>query len=266
MANEESKQPLSPGVRLLGVSAGASTDLYATLARMLDTTAAQQDGWGVAIHDRRGNRRFSDPRPDRDGSALARFLEGYAVRGRTAVGYADREQPHGRELWGRSWSFAHAGRLRAVKRWALDRHRPVGTGGGEHAFCWLLDRLHDRWAEAPRSTALAEFLRVLVSRLWIQGRFDMLLTDGQSLFCFAGGALSLAFRLGATVDGTPIATIASRPVDGDTDWTAIRPGTFITFRGGVDVPVGREARSHAWGYGWMERIDPDRGHGVTAPR
>jgi glutamine amidotransferase len=258
-------------VRLFGFSAASAVDFQTPIAEML-AAAGGRHGWGLSVHDGCGSRRFTDPTPDRDGSALAGFMRTYSVRGRTVLGYAsegggtDREQPYTRELWGRSWSFVHVGRLRSVKRWALDRHRPIGTSGGEHAFCWLLDRLHDRWAEAPRDTAVAAFLRVLTSRLWVQGRFDMMLTDGRSLFCFAGGTSPLAIQHGVTAGGTTVAAIASRPTESYADRTTMRSGTFVALRHGVEVPVHHEARSQAWSYGWMERTAAGHVNGIAASR
>jgi predicted glutamine amidotransferase len=73
-----------------------------------------------------------------------------------------------RELWGRSWSFAHNGQLRGIEKWPSGRFRP-----NEHAFCWLMDRLREPWQDAPPPRALYLCLADLCSTLAGCGEFNV---------------------------------------------------------------------------------------------
>lgn len=56
-----------------------------------------------------------------------------------------------RELRGRTWSLAHNGKLPGIKNREFLNDRPVGTPDSEHAFCWIMDQLRERWPKRPRS-------------------------------------------------------------------------------------------------------------------
>jgi hypothetical protein len=74
--------------------------------------------------------------------------------------------PFSRELWGRNWVFAHNGQLRGVKRLPLGHYRPIGTTDSEHAFCWLLGRIRERFPEPPRRpSGLWRCIRELAHRV-----------------------------------------------------------------------------------------------------
>ena len=52
--------------------------------------------------------------------------------------------PFSRELSGRSWVFAHNGKLPGLKEnsgFTLGRFQPIGETDSEHAFCYLLDQI-----------------------------------------------------------------------------------------------------------------------------
>jgi glutamine amidotransferase len=194
---------------------------------------------------------------------VAKFLRAYPIKSCVVVSHIRRANrgrvalenthPFGRELWGRPWSFAHNGQLRGVKRRPLSHYRPIGSTDSEHAFCWLLDRLRERWVNAPADRLLEKALGALCRDLAALGVFNMLLSDGRSLFCFCGTRLAWITRRSPfgpatlldedlTVDfaaeTTPndvVSVIATRPLTRDENWSAMASGDFLVFRQGEAV-------------------------------
>jgi predicted glutamine amidotransferase len=247
---------------LLGMSANVPTDIcfsFAGLMRRGGQTGPHADGWGIAFYEDRGCRAFHDPRPSAR-SEIAYFLRNHPIKSRIVISHIRRANrgrvalenthPFGRELWGRPWSFAHNGQLRGVKRWPLSWCRPIGTTDSEHAFCWILDRLRERWREAPSDAALGRMVGGLAQELGALGVFNMLLSDGRSLFAFCGTRLAWLTRRAPfgpatlldedlTVDfsreTTPrdvVTVVATRPLTRDESWTVLSPGDFLVFRRG----------------------------------
>lgn len=141
---------------LLGMSANVPTDIrfsFAGLARRGGETGPHQDGWGISFYEGRGSRSFHDPEPSAR-SEIARLLRQYPIKSRIVIAHVRRANrgrvtlenthPFSRELWGRTFTFAHNGQLKGVKRLTLGRFKPVGTTDSEHAFCWMLGRLEER--------------------------------------------------------------------------------------------------------------------------
>ena len=57
-----------------------------------------------------------------------------------------------RELWGRYWIFAHNGNLTDFAPELDGSFVPVGLTDSERAFCWLLQRLRQRFGSTtPRA-------------------------------------------------------------------------------------------------------------------
>ena len=258
---------------LLGMSANVPTDIcfsFAGLIRRGGQTAHHGDGWGIAFYEGKGCRAFHDPAPSAR-SEVAQFVRGYPIRSRVVVSHIRRANrgrvglenthPFTRELWGRAWTFAHNGQLRGVKRWALGLHHPVGSTDSEHAFCWLLEQLRARWDRRPSDAPLRREVGRLAARLAELGVFNMLLTDGRSLFCFCGSKLAWITRRAPfgpatlvdedlTADFSTLTTpddvvsvVATRPLTRDETWTVMTPGSLVTFQDGVPQTEARHRLS-----------------------
>lgn len=247
---------------LLGMNANVPTDIcfsFAGLMRRGGQTGPHSDGWGITFYDGKGCRSFHDPRPSAE-SEIARFVRGYSIkstnvichirranRGRVAL---ENTHPFIRELWGRYWTFAHNGQLKGVKNLTLSAYLPVGTTDSEHAFCWMLDRLRERWDKPPAHKALCREIQRLAEELNGRGVFNLLLCDGQSLFCFCSTNLAWLTRRypfgnatlldeDLTVDFAQettardvVSMVATRPLTRDEDWTIMDKGSFVVFRDG----------------------------------
>ncbi|TGD95500.1 class II glutamine amidotransferase [Methylobacterium nonmethylotrophicum] len=253
---------------LLGMSANVPTDIrfsFAGLARRGGETGPHQDGWGIAFYEGRGCRSFHDPEPSAR-SEIARLLRQYPIKSRIVIAHVRRANrgrvtlenthPFSRELWGRTFTFAHNGQLKGVKRLKLGRFRPVGTTDSEHAFCWMLGRLEERWGALPKPTRLDGAVRELCAELHGLGVFNMLLSDSRTLYAHCGkrlctltrrapfGTATLVdedWRVDFAHETTPddiVTVVATRPLTRDESWTDLAPGEVLAFR--LGVPDGDE--------------------------
>jgi predicted glutamine amidotransferase len=250
---------------LLGMSANVPTDIcfsFAGLMRRGGASGPHRDGWGIAFYEGKGCRSFHDPAASAH-SEIAQFIRGYPIKSRIVVCHIRRANrgkvalanthPFQRELWGRLWTFAHNGQLRGVKALPLTHYRAIGTTDSEHAFCWMLDRLRERWREPPSDAALYRSTLEFSQELAGRGVFNMLMSDGRQLYAFCSTSLVALTRrspFGAatlidqdlTVDfsqhTTPndiVSVIATRPLTRDERWTPFEKKSLAAFSGGKRV-------------------------------
>ena len=257
---------------LLGMECNVPTDIvfsFSGLRQRGGKTAPHADGWGLAFYEGRATRVFLEPEAACH-SPLASFLSGHPIKTLLAIGHVRRRtrgpttlantHPFVRELWGRPWSFAHNGQLRGVKKLALGSFRPIGTTDSEHAFCWMLDQLRERWATAPSSGALQTAIEELAGELADLGVFNMLLADGRSMFAYRTTKLVYRTRRAPfgvatlvdddfSVDFGPltsptdvVTTVASCPLTRDESWTEAPAHRLLVLRDGeVHSGVQRNA-------------------------
>jgi len=253
---------------LLGMSANVPTDICFSFTGLMQRggrTGPHRDGWGIAFYEGRGCRTFHDPSPSAE-SEIARLVQRYAIKSLIVVSHIRRANrgrvclenthPFSRELWGRHWVFAHNGQLRGVKRLPLGCYRPIGTTDSEHAFCWLLGRVRERFPEPPRQpAALWRHVRVLSQELNKRGICNFLLSDARHLYAHCGTQLSWLTRRAPfgearltdadmTVDfqqeTTPddvVTVVATRPLTANESWTVMAPGSLTIFSAGEPMAV-----------------------------
>jgi predicted glutamine amidotransferase len=249
---------------LLGMNANVPTDICFSFRGLMQRggrTDVHRDGWGVAFYEGKGCRAFHDPEASAE-SEVAKLLRGYSIKSRVVVSHI-RQATHGkvclenthpfrRELWGRDWALAHNGKLKGIKKRPLSFYRPIGTTDSEHAFCWLLDRLRERFRQPPAKAAtLARSVNEFAGDIADHGTFNMLLSDSRSLFTFCStklcwitrrhpfGAASLIdedWTIDFAAETTPrdiVTMIATRPLTRDESWVPMESGEFKVFRGGL---------------------------------
>jgi glutamine amidotransferase len=248
---------------LLGMSANVPTDICFSFAGLMHRggqTGPHGDGWGIAFYEGKGCRTFHDPAPSAQ-SEIARFIRSYSIKSRTVICHIRRANrgrvglenthPFTRELWGRLWCFAHNGQLRGVKRRPLAWYRPVGSTDSEHAFCWMLERLRERWEKPPADRALMAYVGELAEDVAGLGVFNMLLSDGRTLYAFCSTELAALTRRhpfghatlvdeDLTVDFAQVTTprdvvtvIATRPLTRDESWAKLARRRLVAFRDGL---------------------------------
>lgn len=253
---------------LLGMSANTPTDIcfsFAGLMRRGGQTGPHRDGWGIAFYEGNGSRVFHDPLASAE-SEIARLISEYSIKSRIVISHIrqanrgrvclENTHPFTRELWGRSWTFAHNGQLRGIKQYPLRYYRPIGTTDSEYAFCLILDRIRRRFPQAPRSSRqLRQYIGKLAAELGKLGIFNFLLSDSRDLFAYCSTSLCWITRRAPfgparlidedmTVDfkeeTTPndiVTVIATRPLTNNEDWNIMQPGELTVFRQGLLVVV-----------------------------
>ncbi|MEZ0156016.1 MAG: class II glutamine amidotransferase [Candidatus Reddybacter sp.] len=251
---------------LLGMSASVPTDIcfsFAGLMRRGGDTGPHEDGWGIAFYEGKGYRAFHDPGASAD-SAIARFVQSYSIKSTNVLCHIrkanrgkvclENTHPFARELWGQTWSFAHNGQLKGVKKLALNYYKPVGTTDSEHAFCWLLGELREHFPKPPSSQrALWAFIQDKTQTLSDLGIFNMLMSDGRSLYTHCSTKLSWLTRQAPfgnaqlidadmTVDfadhtqaNDVVTVIATQPLTSNEEWQAMDKDQFSAFQQGQRV-------------------------------
>lgn len=192
---------------LLGMSAKHPTDVNHSLALLRPRggeIGPHADGWGVAFYEGRAARVFKEPVPASESRCLA-FIAEYNYRSTTVIGHIRKANPpelsrasanthpFSRELGGRSWVFAHNGKLPDLTedpRFALTRFKTIGDTDSEHAFCVLLDRIAlEANGDLLDAAELVAVLCEPVAALSKLGEFNFLMSDGVHLVAFANKRL-----------------------------------------------------------------------------
>ena len=251
---------------LLGMSANVPTDIVFSFTGFRlrgGRRGPHRDGWGIAFYEGRGVRVFRDSAPSSE-SQISNFVKAFPIKStvvishirRASVGRVCLENTHPfvRELWGRSWTFAHNGRVTEVKKRPLTINRPVGTTDSEHAFCWILDELRRAFPEPPEhASAYWPFLRERFQELSALGTLNAILSDGDFLYAFADTRLHFIERrapfsrarlldddleVDFAEETTPkdrVAVIATAPLTSNETWTRFAKDEFAVFQSGERV-------------------------------
>lgn len=246
---------------LLGMSANVPTDICFSFSGLLKRggeTGPHRDGWGIAFYEGKGLRTFHDPCASAD-SEVARFIGHYAIKSTNVISHIrkanrgrvclENTHPFSRELWGQTWSLAHNGQLKGIKKWPLKFYRPVGTTDSEHAFCWLLGEIRERFPERPRTQAvLWNFIEHKIRAVAQLGVFNLLMCDTQALYAFCSTKLSWLTRKApfgdavlldrdmkvdfaqVTTCNDVVTVIATTPLTSNEQWVVMQRGEFAVFR------------------------------------
>lgn len=192
---------------LLGLNANVPTDICFSFSGLLERggrTGVHSDGWGIGFYEDKGCRLFHDPESCAD-SVLAKLIADYPIKSNIIISHIrkanrgkvklENTHPFSRELWGRQWTFAHNGQLKAVKKRPLGRHKPIGTTDSEHAFCWILSTIEQHFPAPPKSMQkLHTFINSLCKDLAKLGVFNILMSDSKHLFAYCTTKMSWISR------------------------------------------------------------------------
>lgn len=245
------------------MSANVPTDIcfsFTGLSTRGGRTGPHRDGWGIAFYEGRACRMFHEAAPSA-GSQVAHLVRTYPIKSEIVISHV-RQATHGkvclanthpfvRELWGRTWCFAHNGKLPGVFAFPLTFYRPVGTTDSEHAFCWMLGAIRERFPDGPpRRLVLARFIRQLAEQLRVLGTFNMLFSDSRYLYTYCTTRLCWITRCApfgearlidaeVTVDfqreTTPddvVTIVATAPLTDNEVWHPMAAGELVVFHAG----------------------------------
>lgn len=223
---------------LFAMSARFPTDVNRSLALLRPRggeIGPHSDGWGVAFYEGRAARVFKEPVPAAESACLA-FMSDYGFVSPLVIGHIRKANPEKfgrssanthpfeRELEGRSWVFAHNGKLEGLRDshdFASRRFKPIGETDSELAFCLLLDAIADMGEAAQSPPDVLAVLAPLIDRLSGFGPFNFVLSDGQNLFVHAHTRLSMLRRI-CRRDGCEqeVTLLATEPLTGE-QWSPL---------------------------------------------
>lgn len=250
---------------LLGMNCNVPTDIvfsFAGFRRRGGSTGPHRDGWGIAFYEGKGARLFHDVSPSAN-SEIAQLVQSYPIKSKNVISHIRRRtrarvcientHPFQRELWGRTWVFAHNGHLQGIKRKPLGFYAPIGSTDSEHAFCYMLDAVRRRFRTPPRPRVLWGLIQRLADEIAALGKFNFLMSDSRYLYSYCSNALCwiqrrAPFARAALIDAdlevdfsehtTPrdrVVVVATRPLTRNETWVPCRPGEFRVFGGGAPV-------------------------------
>lgn len=248
--------------QLLGMNANTPTDVMFSFTGLATRADEHKDGFGIGFFEGRGARLFVDAQSARV-SPVAELVKTWPIHSSNVIAHIrkatqgqvalENTHPFARELWGRTWVFAHNGDLKDFRPRLHGSFRPVGDTDSEHAFCWLMQELAKAHAGVPAVAELSCTLRELLPQLHRHGTFNMLLSNGQALWAHGSTKLHWLlrqhpFRTAALRDEdlqvnfasltTPqdrVAVIATEPLTTDEAWTAFAPGELKVFVDGTQA-------------------------------
>jgi predicted glutamine amidotransferase len=248
---------------LLGMECNVPTDItfsFSGLSARGGRAGPHAHGWGLALYDGNVAHVFREPAPACM-SPLARFVREHPIKTLLAIAHVRRKtrgkvslantHPFVRELWGRTFVFAHNGTITQPRALRLGGFRPMGQTDSEHAFCALLSALQHDFPAPPTSRGeLAEAIAAHAASIGKRGTFNMLLGDGAQLYARCSTKLhylirQAPFRKATLADEevsvdfaaltTPrdrVAVVATSPLTRDETWTSGEPDTLWVFRRG----------------------------------
>lgn len=251
---------------LLGMSANVPTDIcfsFAGLRARGGQTGPHKDGWGMAMYREGLVWTIHDPRPSAE-SDMAEVMSKSCLKCDVVICHIRQANvgavslhnthPFHRLLWDKTWSYAHNGQLKESETLELKRHHVLGSTDSERAFCWILDQLVDCFGDKePEQSVLAAKLQELADQLRGMGVFNMMLSDGDSLYCYCSTNLHWLMRRTPfntaklldedieidfqTVTTTKdiVTVIATQPLTEDEAWKQMKAGEMIVFKAGEAV-------------------------------
>ncbi len=245
------------------MSANVPTDIcfsFKGLRERGGRTGPHKDGWGIAFYQGKGVSTFKDAAASHQ-SKVAELVTDYPIKSNVVVSHVrqanrgrvalENTHPFTRELWGRYWTYAHNGQLSQYQDLVCDRFQPVGTTDSERAFCYLLSELVKRFPQGPRSrVTLFGYLKKLCDGLRAQGVFNLLLSDGDYLFCYCSTKLHHITRRAPfgvarlsdvdvdidfareTTEKDVVTVVATMPLTSNEAWQPMQPGEAVLFKAG----------------------------------
>lgn len=251
---------------LLGMSANTPTDICFSFAGLMERggrTGPHKDGWGIVFYEGKGARAFHDSGASAQ-SDLAQWVKSYPIKSHTVISHIRQANvgnvclpnthPFQRELWGRAITFAHNGQIPDVKGYPLSFYQPIGDTDSEHAFCYLLNELRERFPQQPRDPA--EWFSVvaeLCEQFASMGVFNMLMTDGDNLLTFCSSKLCWITRQAPfgeasltdadvnidfgqeTTPNDRVTVIATAPLTNNEKWNTYKSREFRVFVDGESI-------------------------------
>lgn len=252
--------------QLLGMNCATPTDItfsFRGFSQRAGITSDHSDGFGIAFFEDKACRLFVDNQSAVE-SPIAELVRNYPIKSRNVIAHIrkatqgkitlENSHPFVRELWGRQWIFAHNGDLHDFHPRLSGRFTPVGNTDSELSFCYLLDKLVEKFGyHEPALNDIFTALKEISPQIAEHGTFNFCLSNGQVLFSYATTKLHWIVReypfqhaslidLDVEVDfsevTTPedrVAVITTEPLTHNEVWQAYQAGEMILFQHGRPI-------------------------------
>ncbi len=232
---------------LLGISSSRPAGWNDTLTLFRERggeTADNPDGWGLAYRDDNVWELYKAPQAaiqSEQFAALSQtiFTDLLIAHVRKAnppsACTSVNTHPFVRECCGRSWIFAHNGKVPEVIQPQGCCHpyksNPQGETDSEHAFYFLLDGIASVFNEVmvQSNPFWLQKLARLSEDIASYGQFNFLMSDGIILIAYGHNRLH---RLQYRHDGIAMMLLASEPLREDEPWEAFRSGELCIYQAG----------------------------------
>lgn len=232
---------------LLGISSNRPAERGDTLAlfrRRGGETADNPDGWGLAWREADTWQLHKAPQAAIRSEQFAALSQTIVtdllvahVRKANPPGAFTQENTHPfiRDCCGRSWVFAHNGKVPEViqPHGCCHPHRshPLGETDSEHAFYFLLDEVAGVFSDVVTEAGSSWLQRLaeLSEDIASYGQFNFLMSDGHYLIAYGHDRMH---RLHTLHDGVRTTLLASEPLSDDASWEAFKSGELQVFRAG----------------------------------
>ena len=251
---------------LLGMSANVPTDIVFSFTGLVQRgghTGPHRDGWGITFYQGKGCRTFKDPDPSCN-SEVAKLVMEYPIKSCAVISHIrqanrggialENTHPFVREFWGRNITFAHNGQLTGYKDLPFNDFHPIGRTDSEHAFCWIMGKLREKYKTRPKNWAsVFRYIARLCKELNKLGVFNALISDGIHLLAFCSNNLHWITRRApfgeanlidkemnvnfskVTTDKDVVTVIATRPLTDNEQWTQLKANEWKLFKLGEVV-------------------------------
>ncbi|MHA1377888.1 MAG: class II glutamine amidotransferase [Candidatus Helarchaeota archaeon] len=206
-----------------------------------------KDGWGIAFYEPRTFNVIKEAKPAYQ-SSLSKFLANYirshliivhirrASRGNVAL---RNTHPFQRELFGKSWVFAHNGTVferPELRNFKLNFYFPIGQTDSELAFCYILDKLREntnlRTQEEKINSLLSSISAIDVGAFG----FNFLMSDSEYLYAYRGKRGPTLYAIEHPLENADSSIIIStkklKQSDIDGKWSLMRRGALFIIKEG----------------------------------
>lgn len=255
---------------LLAMSANVPTDICFSFSGLIQRggkTGPHRDGWGVTFYEGKGYQSFKDSLPSAE-SEVANLVTKYPIKSKTVICHIrqansgavclENTHPFSRPLWRKHWTYAHNGQLQDFTlKLPLKNHFPVGTTDSEHAFCFILDKLNERFLDVqPPNNELFPFIANLCAEINQLGVFNLLFSNGEFLFVYCSNNLHVITRRAPfghaslidvevnvdfkkeTTEKDIVTIVATQPLTENERWEKLQAGHWQVFSKGEIIAKG----------------------------
>ncbi len=150
--------------------------------------------------------------------------------------------PFQRELFGKSWVFAHNGTVferPELRNFTLSHYFPIGTTDSELAFCYILNKLKDKGYDLTFEQTLNLIIDSINAIDVGAFGFNFLMSDSQNLYVYRGKRGPTLHYIHLSNENSDKLIIVStkklKKIGVNKEWIRMRRGQFLTIKEGLII-------------------------------